>query len=167
MFQYVKVDASMGEDWWQETSPLALKPSPVKMRCERVSAAYKEALTSTVATTLGIQTSSQFMKVQSVTKKLQEGSQEATYSFKCQHQLRASTMFQYWRAMRSTTSDLIHLHSSLDGLTCGGEHTVPMIHLVPASDVLVFGPPAVTLVHVRWIRAVDGWRMGDFRKTAT
>ena len=135
--------ASRREAWWDETSLLVLAPGGLKSRVERVSSAYKEAVTTSVATTSNLRTTSQFFASQSLLQDAHSSAVQPSYTSRNTHRLRAETMYQYWRAMRAAAKT-VYWHTSLDGVQVSGDHTVPFIHLLPETNVMLFGPPAVS-----------------------
>ena len=44
----------------------------------------------------------------------------------------------------SATKGADRWHTSSDGLTMAGEHTVPFLHYTPQNKLLTFGPPQVS-----------------------
>jgi hypothetical protein len=137
-----QADASGGEAVWQGQSALALTPGPKAKRVERVSVAYKEALSKFAAETPCIQGTSQVLAVQSGLAQVTESS-APRYHPKNSQSIRFHTMYQYWQACRSATAGLDRWHSSLDGVTVSGEHTVPFLHYTPQTKLLSFGAPQV------------------------
>ena len=92
---------------------------------------YKMALAQTAATTPGLNSPGQILAVRNAVSAAASGVAAPCYHAKNATDVRVQTGYQYWVTCQRVTKNLDRWHSSLDGLSVSGEHTVPFLHYLP------------------------------------
>ena len=92
---------------------------------------------------LCLQSTAHILASDGVMKKAVTGVTAPSFCPKHAYKMRINSMFHYWQACISKTKSMDRWHSSLDGVTVSGEHTVPFLHFTPQNELLTFGPPQV------------------------
>lgn len=136
-----QVDLSRGEAFWSATSALALRPSPRKLRVERVSPAFKEALAASAGSDSRLGGVSGLLTSQGILQKATSMKSGPSYSAKNSSRVAKESMFRYYAACREEHEDVTRWHLSLDGVRVGGEETVPPIAFAPQIGKMSFCPP--------------------------